>query len=75
MQDGPKSEATNSWPQFCQILTNFQILFTGRFLGKFAAKWLLKIPPHLAYIATLLCETLKSENKRFTDKLQGSRSL
>jgi len=32
--------------------------FTGRFLGKFAVKWILKIPPHLAYVATLPCETL-----------------
>jgi len=25
---------------------------TGRFLGKFAVKWILKIPPHLARVAT-----------------------
>ena len=39
-----KSEATNSWPQFCQILTDLHF-FTGRLLGKFAVNWLLKIPP------------------------------
>jgi len=35
-----------------------------RFLGKFAAKWLLKILPLFANVATLACETLMSENKR-----------
>ena len=34
--------------------------FTGRFLGNFAVKCLLKIPPRLPYVATLLCETLTS---------------
>jgi len=33
---------------------------------KFAVKELLKIPPNLAYVATLPCETLMSENKRLT---------
>ena len=33
---------------------------TGRFLGKFVVKWMLKIPPHIAYVATLSCETLMS---------------
>jgi len=31
--------------------------FTGRYLGKFVVKWILKIPPHHAYVATLPCET------------------
>ena len=48
------------------MLTDFQFFFTERFLGKFALKWLLKIPPPLAYVATLLCKTLISENKRLT---------
>jgi len=39
-----KSDATNSWPQFCQILIDLQKFFTGRFLGKFAVKWLLTAP-------------------------------
>ena len=63
---GQKSEATNSWPQFCQIVIDLPIFFIGRFLGKFSVKWLLTIPPLLAYIATLPCETLMSENKRLT---------
>ena len=43
------------------ILSNLNRLknFTGRFLCKFAVKWVLKIPPHLAYVATLPCKTLK----------------
>jgi len=37
------------------ILSNLNGLkkLTGRFAGKFVVKWLLKIPPHLAYVATL----------------------
>ena len=35
----------------------------GRFCSKSAVKWLLKIPPHFAYVVTLPCETLMSENK------------
>ena len=31
----------------------FSIFFSVRFFNKFAVKWLLKIPPHLAYFATL----------------------
>jgi len=48
------------------------LFFTGRFLGKFAVKWIIKIPPHLAYVATPLCETLMSANQIINDKLQGS---
>jgi len=39
-------------------LNRFAILFTGKFLSKFVVKWILNIPPYLAYVATLLCETL-----------------
>ena len=49
--------------------------FTGRFLGKFAVKWIFKIPPHLLYVVTLLCETLTSAKQAVNDKLpflQGS---
>jgi len=34
--------------------------------------WILKIPPHLAYVATLPCETLMSAKQAVNDKLQGS---
>ena len=56
------------------ILSNLNPLkkFDGRFLGKSAWKCILKIPPHLAYVATLTCETLMSAKQAIKDKLQGS---
>ena len=36
------------------------------------AKWILKILPHLAYVATLPCGTLMSAKQAINDKLQGS---
>jgi len=51
------------------ILSNLNRLkkfFTGRFFRKFVVKWILKIPPHLAYVATLPRETLMSAKKPFT---------
>jgi len=56
------------------ILSNLNRLniFTGRFLGKFVVNWILKISPHLAYVATLPCETLISAKQAINDKLQGS---
>jgi len=71
LRGGPKSGATDSWPQFCQILASLK-KFTGRFQGKFAVKWILKVPPHLAYVATLPCETVKSAKQILDDKLQDS---
>ena len=53
-------------------LNRFTIFFTGRFLSKFAVKWILKIPPHRASVATLPCETLMSAKQAINDKLQGS---
>jgi len=47
-------------------------IFTERFFGKFVVKWILKIPKHLAYVATLPCEILTSANQEISDKLQGS---
>jgi len=58
--------------KFCQILTDLENFLTGKFLGKFAVKCLLKIPPHLAYVATLPCETLMSAKQAINYKLQGS---
>jgi len=49
-----------------------KIVFTGRCFDKFAVKWTLKIPPHIAYVATLPCETLMSAKRAINDKLQGS---
>ena len=54
------------------ILNRFKKCFTGIFLGKFAVKWISKIPPHLAYVATLPCDTLLSAKQAINDKLQGS---
>ena len=56
----------------CQILTDIQIFFTGRFLGKFAVKCILKIPPDLTYVATLPCETLMLAKQAINEKLQRS---
>ena len=46
--------------------------FSGRFLSKFALKWIWKIPPHLAYVAILPFETKVSAKQAINDKLQGS---
>ena len=51
------------------ILSNlnpFSFFFTGRFFGKFAVQRLIKIPTFLAYVATLPCEKLMSQNMRQT---------
>jgi len=45
--------------------------FHWKSLGKFAVKWTSKIPPHLAYVATLPYETLMSAKQAISDKLQG----
>ena len=45
---------------------------TGRFLGKFVAQWILQIPPHRAYVATLPFEILMLAKGAINDKLQGS---
>ena len=56
------------------ILPNFNRFrkFTERFLAKFAVKCTFKIPPHLAYIVTLPCETLVPAKQAINYKLQGS---
>ena len=41
-------------------LNRFRKKITRKFLGNFAVKRILKVPPHLAYIATLPCETFMS---------------
>ena len=53
-------------------LNRFQFFFTARFRSKFAVKWTLKIPSHLAYVATLPCETLMSAKQAINEKLQDS---
>jgi len=44
---------------------------TLRFFGKFVVKWILKIPPHLAYVATLLRETLMSAKQAISNKFHS----
>jgi len=50
------------------ILNHLRNFFNGRFLGKFAVKWVSKI----SSIATLPCEALMSAKQTINDKLQGS---
>jgi len=54
------------------LSTDLKKNLTGRFLGKFAVEWILKIPPYLAYVAALPCETLMSAKQAINDKLQGN---
>jgi len=54
------------------MLTGLRIFFTARFINKFAVKWILKIPPRVAYVAALPREPLVSANEAINDKLQGS---
>jgi len=70
VQGGPKKWGDGL---MATILSNLNQLknFTGTFLGKFVIKWILKIPPHLAYVATL-CETLMSAKQAVNGKLHGS---
>ena len=63
-------ETTNSWPQFGQILTDFQNLFTGRFIGKFAVKWLLK-SHHTWHMLPHYSE--KNENRLRFDSIIATR--
>jgi len=35
-------------------VNRLKILFTKKFIGKFVVKWILKIPPPFAYVATFL---------------------
>ena len=52
------------------ILSNLNLFNDS--LDKFAVKCILKTPLHLAYVATLPCETLMSAKQAINDKLQGS---
>jgi len=66
---GPQTHRHNSVTN----INRFQIyFFILRFLSKFAVKWISKIPPHFACVATLPCETLMSAKQAINDKLQGS---
>ena len=68
----PPNQQRQSTEGTVSKLNQLKKIFTGRFLGKYVVKRILKIPPHLAYIATLACETLMSAKEAINDKLQGS---
>jgi len=55
------------------MLTDLQF-FHRKISSKFAVKWILNVPPHLAHVATLPCETLMSAKQGINDKLEGSIS-
>ena len=54
------------------ILNRLKKVFHEKFPGKFAVKRISKIPPHLAYVATLPRETLILAKQATNDKLQVS---
>ena len=72
IQGGPKKRGRRLMTIILSNLNRFKKKIIGRFLGKFAVKWILKIPPHFACVATLLRETLMSAKQTINDKLQGS---
>jgi len=47
------------------MLADFQISFTGAFCVQFAMTWLLSIPPHLKWVATL-CYFVKHKFSKIT---------
>jgi len=72
VQGGPKKWGHRLMITILSNLNRFLQNFTERVLRKFAIKWILKIPSHLAYVATLPCETSMSAKQAINDKLQGS---
>ena len=57
LQGGSKNAGHRRMTIILSNLNRFQNFFTGRFTGKFSIT-ILDIPPPLAYVATLPCETL-----------------
>jgi len=72
LQGGAKKRGHRPTTIILSNLNRFKKNSTGRFLGKFAVKRILQTPLHLAYVATLPCETLMSAKHALNDKLQGS---
>ena len=75
LQGGPKKWGHRLMTIILSILNLFEKFFHLRFLVKFAVKWTSAIPLHLAYVATLPCETLLSAKQAINDKLQGSVAM
>jgi len=69
---GPKKRGHRLMTIILSNFNGFAIFFAGRLLSKFAVKRILKIPPHLTYVATLPCKTLMPAKLAINDKLQGS---
>jgi len=72
IQGGPKKRGHRLITIILSNFYRFKKKFTGRFLGKFTVEWILKMPSHLAYIATLPCETLLSAKQGDINVSQGS---
>jgi len=60
LQVGPKKRGDRLITIILSNLNRLKKFFTGRFRSKFVIKRVLKIPSHLAYVATLPCETSMS---------------
>jgi len=72
IQGGPKQLGHRLITIFLPNVNRFTIFSPEDSLEKFAVKWILNDPPHLAYVATRRCETLTSAKQAINDKLQGS---
>jgi len=70
IQGAPKNWGHRPMTIFLSNLNRFKNIFTERFHSKFVVKWILKIPPHLACVASLPCETLLSAKQAINDKLR-----
>jgi len=73
-QGGPKTGASHSWPQFCQILTDFNFL-TGRFPVKFVVEKNIKNPtaPCICCYTTFLVKHECQQNKPLTQNYKVLR--
>ena len=71
IQGGPKKRGHGLLTIILSNVNRFKKI-TGRFLSKFAVKWILKISTHLAYVAILPRETIMSAKQALNDRLQGS---
>ena len=69
LQGGPKKWGHRLITIILSTLNRFKKI-TERFPVKFVLKWILKILLHLAYVATLPCESLTSAKQAINDKLQ-----
>jgi len=71
LQGGPKNGTHDHYS--LKILTDLKEKFHWKIpWGKFAVKWILNIPPHLACVATLPRETSISAKQAIYDKLRSS---